>query len=353
MKTKGLYIHIPFCDAICVYCDFVKMVRSDDTKHAYMMQLLRHLEQVDFSDVDTIYIGGGTPTSVALGDLLALLQRLPQVKEVTLEANPEHINETLLDALESTPVTRLSLGVQTFRDDILQALNRTHTAAQARQAIHLIQARRFRLSIDLIYNLPQQTIDDVLRDATELDGIEHVSWYSLILEPNTMHYVKYLRGEYVPNTKDDVMMETIMATMASLGFRQYEVSNYTRGDVSHHNMHYWQADDVAAIGLGATGTADGMRYQITRDLTTFLSSPHPVATTEPRDHMNEVIMVGFRLFDGIDKASFAEVFGQSMEQAYPKLRTVIDQGLVEETATHVRPTPKGIMLNNEILIQLL
>lgn len=353
MKTKGLYIHIPFCDAICVYCDFVKMVRGDDTKHTYMTTLLRHLDAVDLTGVDTVYIGGGTPTSVALDDLLALLHRLPRVKEVTLEANPEHINDALLDALETTPVTRLSLGVQTFRDDILQALNRTHSATQARRAIKLIQARRFRLSIDLIYNLPHQTVDDVLRDATELDGIEHVSWYSLILEPNTMHYVKYLRGEYVPNTKDDVMMETIMSTMSSLGFRQYEVSNYTRGEVSHHNMHYWLADDVAAIGLGATGTAHGMRYQITRDLQTFVTADDPVATREPRDHMNEVIMVGFRLLEGIEKARFASLFGQSMQQAYPGLPTVIAQGLVEETPTHVRPTQKGIMLNNEILIQLL
>jgi oxygen-independent coproporphyrinogen III oxidase len=353
MKTKGLYIHIPFCDAICVYCDFVKMVRSDDTKHSYMKQLLRHLDAVDFTDVDTVYIGGGTPTSVALSDLLDVLHRLPRVKEVTLEANPEHINETLLDALEPTSVTRLSLGVQTFRDDILKALNRTHTAAQARRAIKLIQARRFRLSIDLIYNLPNQTLEDVQEDANELDGIEHVSWYSLILEPNTMHYVKYLRGEYVPNTKDDVMMETIMTTMTSLGFRQYEVSNYTRGDVSHHNMHYWLADDVAAIGLGATGTANGMRYQITRDLQTFLTAQTPVATREPRDHMNEVIMVGFRLLEGIDKARFASLFGQTIAEAYPNVAAVIAQGLVEETPTHVRPTQKGIMLNNEILIQLL
>jgi len=353
MKTKGLYIHIPFCDAICVYCDFVKMVRSDDTKHAYMTTLLSHLDTVDFTDVDTVYIGGGTPSSVAIDDLLALLSRLPQVKEVTLEANPEHVSEAFLDALEATPVTRISLGVQTFKDDILTALNRTHTAAQARLAIQRILTRRFRLSIDLIYNLPNQTVEDVLADSKELDGIEHVSWYSLILEPNTLHYVKYLRGEYTPGTQDDVMMEAVMKRMHELGYRQYEISNYTKGEISHHNMHYWQADDVASIGLGATGTTSSMRYQITRDIQTFLKNANVIASEEPRDLMNEVVMVGFRLLQGIDKQAFESRFGQTIHSAYPTISKVITQGLLAENETHIYPTQKGIMLNNEILIQLL
>jgi oxygen-independent coproporphyrinogen-3 oxidase len=329
------------------------MVRSDDTKHAYMTTLLGHVKKVDWQHVDTVYIGGGTPSSVALDDLLALLTQLPPVKEVTLEANPEHVSEAFLDALEATPVTRISLGVQTFKDDILKALNRTHTAAQARLAIQRILARRFRLSIDLIYNLPHQTLADVLADSEELDGIEHVSWYSLILEPNTLHYVKYLRGEYTPNTKDDVMMEAVMTRMQELGFRHYEVSNYTKAEISYHNMHYWQADEVAAIGLGATGTTAKMRYQITRDIKTFLNEANIIASEEPRDVMNEVVMVGLRLLDGLDKQAFEARFGQTLRDAYPAISKVITQGLLAENDTHIYPTQKGIMLNNEILIQLL
>jgi len=329
------------------------MVRSDDTKHAYMTTLIEQLQQVDFTNVDTVYIGGGTPSSVAIDDLIALLTLLPKVKEVTLEANPEHVSEAFLDALEATPVTRISLGVQTFKDDILTALNRTHSAAQARLAIQRILARRFRLSIDLIYNLPNQTLEDVLADSEELDGIEHVSWYSLILEPNTLHYVKYLRGEYTPNTKDDVMMEAVMKRMRELGYRHYEISNYTKGEISYHNMHYWQADEVAAIGLGATGTTSSMRYQITRDIQTFLHETNVIASEEPRDLMNEVIMVGFRVVEGIDKQDFNVRFGQSIHDAYPAIAKVKNQGLLEENETHIYPTQKGIMLNNEILIQLL
>ncbi len=353
MRTKGLYIHIPFCDAICVYCDFVKMVRSDNTKHNYMVRLIEHVRAFDFADVDTIYIGGGTPTSVAHDDLMALLQSLPRVKEVTLEANPEHINDGWLDALVTTPVTRISLGVQSFNDALLTALNRTHTAAQARHAIACIQQRDLRLSIDLIYNLPDQTMADIAYDAAQLAGIDHVSWYSLILEPHTLHYTKYLRGDYTPSTNDDVMMEWIMQHMQTLGYRQYETSNYTKTDVSHHNMHYWQADDVAAIGLGATGTTATERYVVTRDLIDYLASPTQPVTWLTRDRQEEMVLVGFRLLEGIETARFEDEFGVSMKQAYPALATVIAQGLLEETPTHIRPTQKGVLLNTEILIQLL
>jgi oxygen-independent coproporphyrinogen-3 oxidase len=353
MKTKGLYLHIPFCDAICVYCDFVKMVRSPSTKHAYMEHLMRHVQAYDFTNVDTIYIGGGTPTSVDLADLVALLGLLPTVKELTLEANPEHINEVLLEALRATNVTRISLGVQSFNDTLLTALHRTHTAAQAKEAIRLIQATPLRLSIDLIYNLPDQTADDVAYDARCLDGIDHVSWYSLILEPNTLHYTRYLRGEYTPSTQDDVMMEQIHSLLLAQGFRQYEISNFTKDEVSHHNMHYWLADNVDAIGLGATGSTTSERYRVTRDLATYLASPTQPVTTEARELEAETLMVGLRLIDGIDKQEYQTRFGRSLHAAYPAIERVIAQGLLEETATHVRPTQKGVMLNNEILIQLL
>lgn len=353
MKTKGLYIHIPFCDAICVYCDFVKMVRSPQTKHDYMVHLLTHVAAFDFTNVDTIYIGGGTPSSIDLDDLEALLRLLPAVKEITLEANPEHINERFLTRIIPTNVTRISLGVQSFNDSLLTALNRTHSAAQAKRAIQLIQATTLRLSIDLIYNLPNQTMADVLYDATCLDNIEHVSWYSLILEPNTMHYTRFLRGTYQPSTNDDVMMEQIILSMQELGYRQYEISNFTKGEISHHNMHYWHADDVAAIGLGATGTTTTHRYRVTRDLLTFLASDTQPVTTEARELEAEVVMVGLRVLEGIDKTDYLNRFGHSLHSVYPNIDAIIEQGLLEETATHLRPTPKGVMLNNEILIQLL
>ena len=353
MKTKGLYIHIPFCDAICVYCDFVKMVRSPQTKHDYMVHLMTHVQAFDFTNVDTVYIGGGTPSSVDIEDLVALLQLLPSVKEITLEANPEHITQAFLDEITTTNVTRVSLGVQSFNDQLLTALNRTHSAAQAKRAIKLIQATPLRLSIDLIYNLPNQTMDDVLYDASCLSDIEHVSWYSLILEPNTMHYTRFLRGEYQPSTNDDVMMEQIMSTMQQLGYRQYEISNFTKGDISHHNMHYWHGDEVAAIGLGATGTTATTRYRVTRDLSTFLSSETQPVTTEERELETEVLMVGLRVLDGIDKAEYVSRFGHTLHSVYPNIPAIIAQGLLEETPTHLRPTEKGVMLNNEILIQLL
>jgi len=353
MKNNGLYLHIPFCDAICVYCDFVKMVRSPNTKHEYMVHLTTQVAAFDFTDVDTIYIGGGTPSSVDINDLVAMLSTLPTVKEVTLEANPEHINESFLAAILTTTVTRISLGVQSFNDALLKGLNRTHTAAQAKRAIELIQATPLRLSIDLIYNLPHQTIDDVINDAKSLGSIEHVSWYSLILEPNTLHYTRFLRGEYQPSTNDDVMMELIMSTMRQLGYRQYEISNFTKGEISHHNMHYWHGDDVAAIGLGATGTTRTQRYRVTRDLLTYLASPTQPVTSEPRELETEVLMVGMRLLDGIDKAEYEARFGHSLHSVYPQLANIVAQGLLEETPTHIRPTQKGVMLNNEILIQLL
>jgi oxygen-independent coproporphyrinogen-3 oxidase len=141
--------------------------------------------------------------------------------------------------------------------------------------------------------------------------------------------------------------------MQERGYRQYEISNFTKGEISHHNMHYWQGDDVAAIGLGATGTTTTQRYRVTRDLSTYMASPTQPVTTEPRELETEVLMVGMRLLDGIDKAVYAARFGHTLHSVYPNLASIVAQGLLEETATHIRPTQKGVMLNNEILIQLL
>lgn len=352
MRTKGLYIHIPFCDAICAYCDFVKMVRSEATKKRYMEKLTHDLQTIDFTDIDTIYIGGGTPTSVPLNVLLPFLQQLPKVKEVTLEANPDHITDALLDALASTSVNRISLGVQTFDDTVLQELGRTHTAEVARHAIQKIQQRPLRLSIDLIYNLPGQTLEGVKRDFNEIQDLEHVSWYSLILEPNTLHYTKYLQGSYQPNDQDDVMMDWIMQHMKQAGFTQYEISNYTKGEMSYHNMHYWQADDVAAIGLGATGTTSTMRYRITKDIERYLSSSDMPRYEEERNLAEEIVLVGLRTAQGIDELEYEARTGEPFSARY-SVAKLLREGYLTQEGTRIQPTAKGMMLNTTMLLELL
>jgi oxygen-independent coproporphyrinogen III oxidase len=352
MRTKGLYIHIPFCDAICAYCDFVKMVRSDKTKQRYMDKLTTDLTTIDFTDVDTIYIGGGTPSSISLEILIPFLQRLPKVKEVTFEANPDHITDALLDALETTPVNRISLGVQTFDDAILQELGRTHSAEVARHAISLIKKRPFRLSIDLIYNLPGQTLDGVKRDFNEIQEVDHISWYSLILEPNTLHYTKYLKGTYQPNDQDDEMMAWIMQHMKQAGFTQYEISNYTKGEISYHNMHYWQADDVAAIGLGATGTTSEMRYRNTKDIERYIESNAPIRYEEARNLPEELVLVGLRTAQGIDLDEYQARTNESFQARY-NIDKLVDEGYLTQEGTRIKPTAKGMMLNTNVLLELL
>ena len=352
MRTRGLYIHIPFCDAICAYCDFVKMVRSNDTKQRYMEKLTHDLETIDFTDIDTIYIGGGTPTSVSLDQLIPFLQLLPKVKEVTLEANPDHISNQLLDALETTPINRISLGVQTFDDAILKELGRTHSADVARHAISLIKKRPFRLSIDLIYNLPDQTLEDVKCDFNEIQDLDHISWYSLILEPNTMHYTKYLKGDYQPNDQDDEMMSWIMDHMKQAGFMQYEVSNYTKSDISYHNMHYWQADDVAAIGLGATGTTSSMRYRITKDIERYITSKEPVRYEEARNLPEEIVLVGLRTAQGIDLGEYEDRTNETFSTRYNIIK-LVEEGYLIQDGSRIKPTDKGMMLNTNVLLELL
>jgi oxygen-independent coproporphyrinogen III oxidase len=352
MRTRGLYIHIPFCDAICAYCDFVKMVRSDETKKRYMEKLTHDLGTIDFTDIDTVYIGGGTPTSVSLDLLIPFLQLLPTVKEVTLEANPDHITNQLLDALETTPVNRISLGVQTFDDAILQELGRTHSADVARHAISLIKNRPFRLSIDLIYNLPAQTLEGVKRDFNEIQDLDHISWYSLILEPNTMHYTKYLKGDYQPNDQDDEMMTWIMQHMKQAGFTQYEISNYTKSDISYHNMHYWQADDVAAIGLGATGTTSSMRYRNTKDIERYIASKEPVRYEEARNLPEEMVLVGLRTAQGIDLEEYQARTNESFVSRY-NVEKLVAEGYLTQDGSRIKPTEKGMMLNTNVLLELL
>ena len=251
----GLYLHIPFCAAKCAYCDFYSLPRSEEKMDAYVAALCRHLEEVspqaDRHRVDTVYLGGGTPSYLGAGRLTRLLQtvkkryHLAPDAEITLEANPDSAGDwRVLRKLRRTGFNRISLGVQSSDDAILRQIGRIHTWEQVKSAAEAIRRAGFdNFSVDLIYGLPGQTMEiwrQTLADAVSL-APEHISAYGLKLEPGTP---LYQRRESLPLPDDDLQADMYLWAVDFLGqngYEQYEISNFARpGRASRHNLKYWR-----------------------------------------------------------------------------------------------------------------
>ena len=274
----GLYIHIPFCRKICSYCDFYKMVVSDEFKIKFFNYLIKEFSLLDntVSNVDTIYIGGGTPSSVNLELLenlfVALENRidLTKIKEFTFEINPEDINLELLKLLKKYHVNRLSIGVQTFNQKHLRLLNRITNYDDLSLKINLIKQIGFEnYSFDLIYALPNQTVDELLDDLKFVRSLEpkHVSTYSLILEEHTIlnHLFNQKKWEKIDEEIDEKMYFKIIEFLKEFGINQYETSNFSKpGFESKHNLIYWNNEHYFAIGPSSSGYINNVRYKVSK-----------------------------------------------------------------------------------------
>ncbi|HEL1351393.1 TPA: oxygen-independent coproporphyrinogen III oxidase [Streptococcus equi subsp. zooepidemicus] len=366
-KPTSAYVHIPFCTQICYYCDFSKVFIKNQPVDAYLEALIKEFESYQISSLKTLYIGGGTPTAITakqLDYLLSHLQQhlqLDQLEEFTIEANPGDLTEDKIAVLRQSAVNRISLGVQTFNDKQLKQIGRSHTEAQIYATIASLKEAGFQnISIDLIYALPGQTMQQVKENvakALSLD-IPHLSLYSLILEHHTVFMNKMRRGKLHLPTEDleAEMFEYIISEMESSGFEHYEISNFTKpGFESRHNLMYWNNDEYFGCGAGASGYLDGIRYRNRIPIQHYLKAvadgnarlSEEVLTKE--EMMEEELFLGLRKKSGVSVSRFQEKFGLSFESRYgPVVRELQNQGLLVEDKDFIRMTKKGLFLGDSV-----
>ena len=366
----GLYIHIPFCKAKCAYCDFYSQAHSEEKMDAYTAALLRHLEEVApraaGMQVDTVYFGGGTPSYLGTARLIRILQTVQRRydvtrdAEITLEANPDSAGDwRALRKLRRAGFNRLSLGVQSTDDELLRRIGRVHTYEQVQQAVTAARkAKLTNLSLDLIYGLPGQTMEDwqrTLADAVAL-GPEHLSCYGLKLEEGTP---LWQQRQVLTLPDDDAQADMYLYTVAALseaGYGQYEISNFARaGRESRHNLKYWRMQEYAGFGPGAHSDFGGVRYGYVRDLDAYIAGRLVLAEAETdgtlaRDF--EYVMLSLRTAEGIDRRTFENRYRQRFE-AMERLFVRYEQaGLAQRTEGGWRLTPRGFLVSNSIIVAL-
>lgn len=366
-KPTSAYVHIPFCTQICYYCDFSKVFIKNQPVDAYLEALIKEFESYQISSLKTLYIGGGTPTAITakqLDYLLSHLQQhlqLDQLEEFTIEANPGDLTEDKIAVLRQSAVNRISLGVQTFNDKQLKQIGRSHTEAQIYATIASLKEAGFQnISIDLIYALPGQTMQQVKENvakALSLD-IPHLSLYSLILEHHTVFMNKMRRGKLQLPTEDleAEMFEYIISEMEANGFEHYEISNFTKpGFESRHNLMYWNNDEYFGCGAGASGYLNGIRYRNRVPIQHYLKAVaegNARLSEEPltkEEMMEEELFLGLRKKSGVSVRRFQEKFGLSFESRYgPVVRELQAQGLLVKDKDFVRMTKKGLFLGDSV-----
>ncbi|WP_366203868.1 radical SAM family heme chaperone HemW [Bacillus safensis] len=370
---KAAYIHIPFCEHICHYCDFNKFFIKTQPVDEYLAALekeMQHtIEQKGEQELKTIFIGGGTPTSLTVSQLDKLMNSIHRVLKPTknliefaVEANPDELSLEKLHVLKEAGVNRLSFGVQTFEDDLLKKIGRVHQKKDVLTSFERARAVGFNnISLDLMFGLPHQEKHHVmnsLETAFSL-GAEHYSVYSLIVEPKTVFYNLMQKGKLhlPPQEREAEMYELVMDEMERHGLKQYEISNYAKpGFESQHNLTYWSNEDYFGFGAGAHGYVDGVRnvnagpvkhYLELIDQTGFpYKETHQVTKAE---QIEEEMFLGLRKIEGVKSADFQAKYGTAPEALFPTvLEELEEKGLIVKDDIGIRLTRKGKLLGNEV-----
>jgi oxygen-independent coproporphyrinogen-3 oxidase len=384
----ALYIHIPFCETKCPYCDFNTYARIEPLMPAYVAALRREADAwgrlLGRPTVRTVFFGGGTPSYLPNGDIAAILDTvrasfaIEPNAEITLEANPGDFTHEKLASYRKAGVNRLSIGVQSLDDHLLSLLGRRHNAAQAVEAYRTARAAGFRnISLDLMFGLPHQALADwqaSLRGAADLDP-EHLSMYCLTLEAGTPmeHQVK---TGLLPEPDADLAADMYLAAeevMGGLGYRHYEISNWARpGYESRHNLTYWHNEPYLGIGPGAHSYVGGLRFANLKPPREYIARIEAMASPQlperigastvrsipvvdsveeigSRLEMAETMMMGLRLDTGVSQAAFQRRFGTTLAQAYgSEIAELTTDGLVEQAKGALRLTPRGRLLGNRV-----
>ena len=399
--TKSLYIHIPFCNQICSYCDFPKVFSQGQDTDAYLTSLITEIaiyeKNFGFAHLQTIYIGGGTPTILTTEQLDRLFTYLHSIinfrhlTEISIEANPESLNDqSKIACLKRNGITRISLGVQTFQENYLRILERSHSKKETLEVVDLLSKEDFEINLDMIYAIPTQTLDDWEKNLEILLKlpITHVSAYSLTLEEHTKFYIDYMKDKLEPvdNGIEAQMFELVIDKLTSTGFEHYEISNFTKNKKSMHNMTYWKNEYYIGVGLGSHGhtsqTAEintilksdniniaqeiigentNIRYENTRSITAYkralVKEELPVLNSHAltRDEqIEESMFLGMRLLEGVNIDKLQAKYHVDIYELYEhKIDKLRDLGYVSLDSGILKLTRKGLMMANDVFEEFL
>ena len=378
----AVYIHFPFCLQRCQYCDFITYANLSHFIPAYVEAVKNEIRLMlrDAEPADTVYFGGGTPSLLSAGQIGELLSTIDQAvgikedAEISLEANPGKVNIVKLRSMRGSGVNRLSFGVQSFFDDELEALGRIHSADQAKWGVREAQLGGFEnISLDLIFGLPGQSLktwEENMRIASRL-GIQHLSLYSLIIEPGTPFERLFEEGK-LNLPEDDLvadMFELAMEYLPKFGFEQYEISSWALGieRESRHNKIYWQNKDYYGFGAGAAGKIGNHRFQNLATIPEYIGKMNQASGEKPdfspavdevleidqRTAMQESLMLGLRMTrEGVSAAAFKSRFNQDMQEVFQaEIDKIRQNGLAEwrdfPDGEHLVLMHRGIMLGNQ------
>ena len=372
----SLYIHIPYCAQKCLYCGFYSTIYAQEEADRFISALEIEVQNIQKSlpdrRIDTIYLGGGTPTVLSptqLDRVVRIIERsfaFEKEVEFTVEANPHTAVEVRLEALLGHGVNRLSLGVQSFSDDILNSIGRLHDAKQAVDSFCLARSIGFKsISIDLIFGLPGQTIEDWERtiDTAVLLKPDHISAYSFSLEKDT-HFMRMAKAGKLTMLNDEIvagMYELAVCKLNRHGFDRYEISNFCRpGHACRHNQHYWIRGEYLGLGPAASSFFAGQRYDNTADVSSYIrllsTGLSPVVTREAigrESAARESIMLGMRTARGVGLSDYKRDYGcDSYERLREKIVSLEGTGLLFVSDERVRLTDRGFLLSDDVVTRL-
>ena len=370
-KAGGIYIHVPFCQKRCIYCDFYSTTYGLEWKRLYVSALRREMlsrrSEIDSSRVPSLYIGGGTPSQLPASLLMEMFQAIAESftfaedAEITIEVNPDDVTPRLIEALHQTPVNRISMGVQTFSDKLLRFLNRRHTSAQALQAVRLFREANYNnISLDLIYGLPGQTFDEWKNDVDMVVGlgVPHLSAYALSYEEGTVLH-KMLEEGLVAEAPDELswqMYDYLMDKTADAGMEHYEISNFAvSGKSAKHNSRYWNGSPYLGLGPGAHSyDGENIRRSNNTSLKEYVQAtedvPHQIEILTPGERYDEIVMTRLRTFSGLPLGVLtAEQRTYCLQMAEPH---ILNGNLVKEGDV-LRLSKRGIFVSNSVISDLM
>ncbi|MBS7335625.1 MAG: radical SAM family heme chaperone HemW [Eubacteriales bacterium] len=375
----GIYIHIPFCVSKCRYCDFVSFPCANDVKRRYVDALIKEIKicarELPHREYDTVFIGGGTPSTLELGEIMRIVASLRErldIKddaEFTIEANPGTLDRWKLEEYRMCGINRLSLGLQSVSPRILKALGRIHTADDFLSSVQLAKNAGFtNINADLMYGLPEQSTEDFLAAIALAagSGVEHISAYSLIVEEDTPLYFDINGGGTLLPGEDEAfnMYTQGKQLLESLGFHRYEISNYAKdGYRSKHNLNYWNNGEYLGLGLNSHSAMriDGkwLRWANKSGLEAYMTDisddKRPLAeepkSIERAEEMFECVMLGLRKTEGIKDSEFISRFGESIFEAFSKAIAELDkEELLICTDNGIRLNERGLDIENLALM---
>ena len=359
---KNCYIHIPFCDKICSYCDFCKMYKYEKFVDTYLDALEREIKSIyKGEELDTIYIGGGTPSSLSIKQLKRLFEILSifkksKVIEYTIENNFENTDREKLELYKEIGINRLSFGIETTNKDNLKLLDREIDLDKVRDTISICRELGFNnINVDLMYALPNESIEDLENDLNfiySLD-VEHISTYSLIIEDHTKLGINNTKN--ISEDLDYEMYKYICSSMKSNEYNHYEISNFSKdGYSSKHNTCYWDNSNYYGFGLGASSYIDNMRITNTRSLNNYCKEKYvkEVEYLDVNDTMEYEVMLNLRKSDGIDLDKFKSKYNKSLINVY-NYKELIDLGLLILNNNHLYIPEDKWYISNSIIVDVL